>query len=293
LQWSDGERVLQDLLFAVIAVRSRAPVAPDVRPLKSLPPSKREEKRVSFIELQHSNGIATLTLNRGKVNAINGPVVGQLRETLESLERDPDTRAVLLTGAGQFFSFGFDIPEFLAFSREQFTEFVTGFTDLYTYAFLYPKPIVAALNGHTIAGGCMLALACDYRIMVSGKAKIALNEISFGSSVFAGSAEMLRFWVGPNATSILVSGGMYPAGEALSLGLVNEITDTDELMKRAAEVASALASKYQPAYASIKSLLRSGIANAMRSQERESIEAFVEIWYSESTWANLKQIKIY
>jgi enoyl-CoA hydratase/carnithine racemase len=86
---------------------------------------------------------------------------------------------------------------------------------------------------------------------------------------------------------------MYAAGEALGLGLVNEITGTDELMKRAAEVASALASKYQPAYASIKSLLRSGIANAMRSQEPESIEAFVDIWYSESTWANLKQITIY
>ena len=249
---------------------------------------------MSFIEVQHRDGIATLTLNRGKVNAINGSVVEQLRETLGSLERDHDTRAVLLTGAGQFFSFGFDIPEFLAFSREQFAEYLTGFTDLYTYAFLYPKPIVAALNGHAVAGGCMLALACDYRIMVSGKAKIALNEISFGSSVFAGSAEMLRFWVGgANATSILVSGGMYTAGEALGLGLVNEITGTDELMKRATEVAAALASKYQPAYASIKSLLRSGIANAMRSLERESIEAFVDIWYSESTWANLKQITIY
>ena len=249
---------------------------------------------MSFIELQQSNGIATLTLRRGKVNAINGIVVEQLRESLERLEQDPNARVVVLTGAGPFFSFGFDIPEFLSFSREQFGEFLTGFTDLYTYAFLYPKPIVAALNGHTIAGGCMLALACDYRIMARGKAKIALNEMSFGSSVFAGSVEMLRFWVGgANATSILVSGGMYAADGALSLGLVHEATTEDELVNRAGQVASELASKYPPAYASIKSLLRSSIVNEMKRHERESIRAFVDIWYSESTWANLKDIRIY
>lgn len=249
---------------------------------------------VSFIELQESNGIATLTLSRGKVNAINGTVVEQLKESLERLEKDPDVRAVVLTGAGAFFSFGFDIPEFLSFSRQQFAEFLAGFTDLYAYTFLYPKPIVAALNGHSIAGGCMLALACDYRVMAKGKAKIGLNEIGFGSSVFAGSVEMLRFWVGgANATSILLSGEMYPAEAALNVGLVNEATNGDELMNKAREVASELGSKYPPAYASIKSLLRSGTAKEMRRQEQESISEFVEIWYSESTWANLKNIRIY
>jgi 3,2-trans-enoyl-CoA isomerase len=250
--------------------------------------------RVSFIEVQKTNGLATLTLRRGKVNAINGVVVAELRESLERLEQDPDARAAILTGAGSFFSFGFDIPEFLSFSREQFSEFLIGFTDLYTYAFLYPKPIVAALNGHAIAGGCMLALACDYRIMATGKAKIALNEISFGSSVFAGSVEMLRFWVGgANATSILASGGMYAADAAQKLGLVDEATTGVELTNRAGQVASDLASKYPPAYASIKSLLRNGIANEMRRHERDSIREFVDIWYSESTWANLQEIRIF
>src|SRR5215475_7992448 len=177
-----------------------------------------------FIESQRSEGIATLTLRRGKVNALNGAVVDQLRGTLKTLEGDPEVKAIVLTGAGKFFSFGFDIPEFLSFTKEQFTEYLINFTDLYTYLFLYPKPFVTALNGHTIAGGCMLALAGDYRIMVSGKAKIGLNEIGFGSSIFAGSTEMLRFWVGSaNATTILYSGAMCPAEEAKSLGLVHEV----------------------------------------------------------------------
>lgn len=249
---------------------------------------------MGFIEMQRSNGIATLTLSRGKVNALNGTVVDQLRGTLKGLEGDPEVKSIVLTGAGKFFSFGFDIPEFLSFTKEQFTEYLTTFTDLYTYVFLYPKPVVAAINGHTIAGGCMLALACDYRVMVSGKAKIALNEIGFGSSVFAGSTEMLRFWVGgANATAVLFSGAMYGAEDAKSMGLVQEVTTERELMDKARNVASDFASKSAPAFASIKALLRRSIVEEMRGREGESIREFVDIWYSEATWANLRNIKIY
>ena len=102
---------------------------------------------MDYIELQRSEGIATLTLRRGKVNALNGPVVDQMREKLKVLEGDPEVKALILTGAGKFFSFGFDIPEFLSFTKEQFTEYLINFTDLYTSLFLYPKPVVAALNG--------------------------------------------------------------------------------------------------------------------------------------------------
>jgi Delta3-Delta2-enoyl-CoA isomerase len=249
---------------------------------------------MDFIELQKSDGIASLTLRRGKVNALNSAVIDQLREVLKVSETDPEVKSIILTGTGKFFSFGFDIPEFLSFTKEQFTEFLTNFADLYTYIFLYSKPVVAALNGHTIAGGCMLALACDYRVMVSGKAKISLNEISFGSSVFAGSTEMLRFWAGSaNATELLYSGEMYPAEKAKSLGLVQEVADEDKLIGAARKTASDFASKYQPAFASIKSLLRRSIAEEMRSREKESIKEFVDIWYSETTWAKLQDIKIH
>jgi Delta3-Delta2-enoyl-CoA isomerase len=249
---------------------------------------------MEFIGLQRSDGIATLTLGRGKVNALNNDVVDQLREALKTSESDPEVKSFILTGTGKFFSFGFDIPEFLSFTKEQFTEFLNNFTDLYTYLFLYPKPVVAALNGHTVAGGCMLALACDYRVMVSGKAKISLNEIGFGSSVFAGSTEMLRFWAGSaNATEVLFSGEMYPAERAKSLGLVQEVVDEDNLMSMAGKAASDFALKHQPAFASIKSLLRRSVVEEMRSREKEAIKEFVDIWYSETTWANLKDIKIH
>jgi len=249
---------------------------------------------MNFVEVKTAEGIATIILNRGKVNALNDMVVDELRAILQESEVDQDIKAIVISGYGKFFSFGFDIPEFLSFTKEEFTNYLTKFTDLYTYLFLYPKPVVAALNGHTIAGGCMLALACDNRVMVAGKGKISLNEISFGSSVFAGSTEMLRFWIGSaNATKVLYSGAMYSAEEAMSLGMVHEVLTEDKLMGQARRIASDLASKQSPAFANIKSLLRKPTAEVMMQREKASIREFVDIWYSEPTWANLKDVKIY
>jgi enoyl-CoA hydratase/carnithine racemase len=254
----------------------------------------QRRRRMVYIEPQKSGGIATLMLRRGKVNALNGAVVDEMRALLKTYENDPEVKSIVLTGSGKFFSFGFDIPEFLSFTKEQFTEYLVNFTDLYTYIFLYPKPVVAALNGHTIAGSCMLALACDHRVMVSGKAKISLNEIGFGSSVFAGSTEILRFWVGSaSATKVLFYGALYSAEEAKSLGLVHEVARADELMDAARKTASGFASKHPPAFASIKSLLRKSIVEEMMRRERKSIQEFVDIWYSETTWVNLQKIRIY
>ncbi len=248
---------------------------------------------MSFIDVEICDGIAIVTLARGKVNSLNGTVVNELREQLEVLETDKDIKALVLTGQGKFFSFGFDIPEFLSFNKEEFTDYLTNFTDLYTYLFLYPKPVVAALNGHTIAGGCMLALACDTRVMVAGKGKISLNEIAFGSSVFAGSTEMLRFCVGnANATKVLYSGIMYSAEEAMNLGMVQDIFSEDDLLVQAKRIALDLGSKHLPAFVSIKSLLRKPTADNMVARERTSIREFVDIWYSETTWKNLQNIKI-
>lgn len=248
---------------------------------------------MSFTELETSDGIATVFLARGKVNALNGAVVAELGSRLEELEGDSEVRAVVLTGRGRFFSFGFDVPEFLTFSKEEFTAYVAAFSGLYTYMFLYPKPLVAGLNGHAVAGGCMLALACDGRVMAAGNAKISLNEISFGSTIFAGSTEMLRFWVGnAAATKVLTSGAMFSAEEARSLGLVEEAQPEEAVLDRARRVASDLASRPASAFASIKGLLRRPVVEEMRRREQESIREFVEIWYSAATWANLREIRI-
>jgi enoyl-CoA hydratase/carnithine racemase len=238
-------------------------------------------------------GIATVTIRRGKVNALNGDVIDGLARTFAALRSDPDVRAVVLTGAGKFFSFGFDIPELFPLSPADFTSYLDRFTGFYRELFLHPKPVVAALNGHAIAGGCMLALAADRRIMAEGKGKISLNEIGFGSSLFAGSVEMLRFQVGSAAASrIALSGAMFTAPEAVELGLVDEVAPAEAVVDAARRAAERLAGTDPAAFASIKRLLRAPVAEEMERREPASIREFVEIWYSPSTRANLEKITI-
>ena len=249
---------------------------------------------MSLVLATKEKGIATVTLQRGKVNALNEPMVEEIFDSFGNLETDTEVKSIIFTGSGKFFSFGFDVPEFMKYSKKDFISFMEKFTNLYTYLFHFPKPIVAALNGHTIAGGCMLATACDFRIMATGKGKISLNEITFGVPVFAGSAEMLRFCVGSrNAQSILYSGAMYSAEEAFGLGLVDQVSSEDALLDDAVKVAQELAEKDSSAFTIIKKLLRKAVAEEMVKHEKDYILEFADIWYSENTWEKLKKIKIH
>jgi len=236
---------------------------------------------------------AVVELNRGKVNALNEALVRELADAFRGLKHDPGADSIVLTGRGRFFSFGFDIPEFMNSSKEEFTRFVTVFTDLYQELFGYPKPVVAALNGHAVAGGCMLATACDYRIMVDAKAKIALNEIGFGSTVLAGSVYMLQACVGfRNAEKILTGGSLYAARDAMALGLVDQVEDVDVFSEAWKRIAQDFAGKNNAAFHGIKQLMRGPVIERMKKDEPESIRRFVDIWYSKSVRENLKQIKI-
>lgn len=248
---------------------------------------------MSSIRLERRRSVSVLTLARGKVNALDEPTVGELQEQLRSLERDPETRAVVVAGRGSFFSFGFDVPALYDHTPQDFTRFVRKFTDLYLSLFRFPKPVVAAVNGHAVAGGCMLATTADYRIMASGRARISLNEIGFGAALFAGSVEMLVHLVGQrHAETIALAGAMYSAEEAKALGLIDEVAPPAAVVPRAIEVASAMAARDGVAHAAIKRLLRGPVAERIALAEAESIDRFVEIWYSPSTREQLKRIQI-
>lgn len=254
----------------------------------------KEGEKMQYVDYTNDQGIVTVKLTRGKVNAINETVADEMTGCLKELAGDTKVMAVILTGTGKFFTFGFDIPEFLSYPRESFIRYLTKFTDLYAHLFMYQKPIIAALNGHTIAGGCMLAIACDYRIMVPGKAKISLNEINFGSSLFAGSVDILRLLLGQReAERAAYNGTMYSAEEAHRIGLIDQISSEANLEAEAKKIARQYAEKDGAAFASIKKLLRGPTAELIFKRERDSILEFVDIWYSESTWRNLQERKIH
>jgi len=246
-----------------------------------------------IIHVDKKDGVATVTMVHGTVNAIDERLVTSLRTVLEELETDDSIRCVVLTAKGKFFSFGFDIPHFLKADRKDFRVFIEDFTDLYAYLFMYPKPVLASLNGHCIAGGCMLATACDYRIMVLGKSVISLNELAFGSGLFAGSVTMLRNCVGRrNAQTIVYNAKLYGAADAKALGLVDMISSGGNLAEKTYNKATKLKAKAGPAFAGTKRLLRQKLHEDMVRMEPASIDEFLEIWYHEDTQKNLREIEI-
>jgi enoyl-CoA hydratase/carnithine racemase len=248
---------------------------------------------MNHLEIEHVDGIATVRLSRGKVNALHEEMVAELRSAFGDLARSEETAGVVLTGAGAFFSFGLDVPGLYALSPEAFADFLRHFTALYTELFAFPRPLVAAVNGHAAAGGCMLALAADLRLMAEGPGRIGLNEATFGSSLFAGSVEMLRFAVGdPAAARVAQTGTLYDARAALELGLVDELVPSERLLGEARSRARALSHGHPVAFGSIKRLLRNRVIETMRATEPASIDEFVRIWYSEPTRKELQRIQI-
>lgn len=204
--------------------------------------------------------VATVTINRpAKLNALNGPVRCQFVGALNELKRNAEVRVVIVTGAGEkAFIAGADIAEFEGRSpMEQFRVMKTF--GLFDAADQFPKPIIAAINGFCLGGGCELAMACDIRI-ASEKAKLGQPEINLGILPGGGGTQRLPRLVGlGNAFKLLYSGEMISAAEALRVGLVDEVLPPEQLMERARALAGTIAQKSPVALQLIKEAVRASV----------------------------------
>lgn len=200
--------------------------------------------------------VATITLNRPTANPIDIQMLTELDEAVSSQERDPGIRAVIITGAGdRMFSGGADIKQFLALTPEQQHEFVQRGCDLFDRLEAFPKPVIAALNGFTLGGGCELAMACDIRIAAT-RARLGQPEINLGLVPGWGGIQRLVRLVGEGrARELLLTGGMLTADEAMSAGLVNKVVADVDLLGASMVLAEKLASQAPQALAETKRLL--------------------------------------
>ena len=240
------------------------------------------EDMMCTVQTSITDHIAVVTLTREKVNAINGTLLSDLNSELDRAEADGGVDSIVLTGREKFFSFGFDVPELLAMSRSELTSFLTDFTATLLRLFTLDIPIIAAVNGHATAGGCMLVMACDYRVAAESRARIGLNEVDLGVSVFRGPAEMLRYWVGErSAELILHEGTMYSIAAAERLGMVDEVVPPAQLLERAIEKATELGGKPKVAYRALKQLMRGATIERIVTGEHAALDAFLDTWYTD------------
>jgi enoyl-CoA hydratase len=191
------------------------------------------------------NQILTITINRpDKLNAINSIVMTELGLVMDEVKNNPEIRSAIITGAGpKSFVAGADISEFQGLSVEEGTALAKKGLDVYFKIENSPKPVVAAVNGFALGGGCELALACHFRI-ASENAKFGQPEVNLGLIPGYGGTQRLVQLIGKGrAIELLISANMIDANTALQCGLVNYVVPAEELLNKTKSILSVINTK--------------------------------------------------
>lgn len=208
---------------------------------------------------EKENGVLLVTINREKsLNALNSEVLKELNSIFREIDLCEKTKVVILTGAGKSFVAGADISQMSTLSASQGYDFGKLGMDTFMLIEKCSKPVIAAVNGFALGGGCELSLACDIRI-ASSKAKFGQPEVSLGITPGFGGTQRLIRTVGPGyAKEMIYSGAMIDAEEAFRIGLVNHVYEPEQLMEEALKLASLIAKNAVKAVQYAKSAIHYG-----------------------------------
>ncbi|MFF4541694.1 enoyl-CoA hydratase/isomerase family protein [Streptomyces aureus] len=193
------------------------------------------------VHLEVAEGVGTIRLDRPPMNALDVATQDRLKELAEEATNRPDVRAVVLYGGEKVFAAGADIKEMQAMDHAAMVVRSRALQDSFTAVARIPKPVVAAVTGYALGGGCELALCADYRI-AGDNAKLGQPEILLGLIPGAGGTQRLSRLIGPSkAKDLIFTGRMVKADEALTLGLVDRVVPADEVYTAAHAWAARLA----------------------------------------------------
>lgn len=229
------------------------------------------------LAIQDQLGILALQANRA--NAMNDRVLQALDDGLTEARR-AQLKGVVLTGYKHFFSAGLDLIEVYAFDREQMRRFITHWETTMIDLFAFPLPVVAAINGAATAGGCIMAMACDYRVMAA-EAAIGMTGIRLGISLPAAALEILRDGLAPtNLARVLYRGRLFKAEEAIAVGLANEVASREKLLAVALARLQEFTQHAGNPAAALKMALRHNTLKRLQQNSDDLREKFLDLWFS-------------
>jgi enoyl-CoA hydratase/carnithine racemase len=238
--------------------------------------------------IEHAE-IRELRLDRPPVNALSPELIVALRKALQAAPGD-GARALILSGSPGRFSGGLDVPLLLGLDRAAMAALWREFYALLGAIAGSPMPIVAAITGHAPAGGTVLAMFCDWRIMAEGDYKMGLNEVQVGIPLPPVILAGLRRLVGPRrADRIAVSGALFSPQEALGLGLVDELASMEQVVERALDWCRPLLALPPEAMTSTRRLARADLAAIFGDLEPE-LERVIAGWWSAETQSTLRAL---
>ncbi len=231
-----------------------------------------------MIESGVQEDIAVLTMRHGKANALDIAFCDALVDAFEA-QRTAPARAVVLTGQGGIFSAGVDLLQAAAGGPEYIRRFLPALHRLYETIFFFPKPVVAALNGHAIAGGCVLACTADRRIIARGGGRVGVTELLVGLPFPALAFEVLRHVVANRFfEEVVLTGATFEPDAGRERGLVDEVVEPGEVLARAVAAAQHFAGISPPAFVQTKRQSRQPVVDRPRAEGAAVDAAVTAIW---------------
>lgn len=235
-----------------------------------------------MIQGEDVGGVVVLRLDHGPVNALDLELARTLTQTFTDLARS-GCRAIVLTGSGSVFSGGVDLWRLAEGGHAYAEAFLPALSDALEAIFLCPKPVVAAINGHALAGGCVVALAGDRRVMTDGDARIGLTELSAGLPFPSAALEVVRFAIGDHhLNEIALSGARLTGIEATRTHLVDELVGVAEVVDRAVAQALELGTIPEATFRLSKAQMRAEAARRIATARAEHDADVISLWGSES-----------
>ena len=240
-----------------------------------------------MIERTTNDGIVTLRLAHGKASALDLELLEAAALAIAEVSSS-DARAVILTGTGSIFSAGVDLFRLVDGGREYAERFVPALSRMLLDLFAMPKPLIVAVNGHAIAGGCIFTLCGDYRLMAAGNGRIGIPELLVGLPFPGAVVEVIRFAVPPqHLQSLMYTGRTMLPDEALRIGIIDEVTDTLDV--RAEEMARHFASLPPLAFSHAKRQLRDKAVTRAKHYANEYDAETLEQWSDPATHARVRE----
>ena len=240
-----------------------------------------------FVRLEVEDGVATLRLDRPKMNAIDGALRAELRAAAVEARDREDVRAVVLYGGERVFAAGADIKEMSTMSYAEMTSWGTQLQEALTVVARLPKPVVAAVTGYALGGGFELALTADFRVL-GEKAKVGVPEITLGVIPGAGGTQRLTRLVGPaKAKDLVFTGRHVAADEALALGIADRVVPDAGVYETAREMAAAFAQGPAVALRAAKQAIDDGLELDLDAALRLESALFAGLFATEDQKAGM------
>ena len=234
---------------------------------------------MSLMHIERSADVAVIRMRGGKGNAMSTAFLADLAQAVADVEAS-DARGVVFIGENGFFSAGLAPPELIEMERPALRTFIDSFGVAMRRVLACPLPTVAAIDGHAIAGGTVLALKCDARLAAAGPAKLGLREVQLGIGLPAAVVEPLRLRVPPSSfTTVALEGALFGPDRAKELGIVDEVVAPGELLPRALARASELGKAPRAAYAQIKASLSRPAIEAIDRHDDAEREKWLDTWF--------------